>query len=324
MVRIRNYFLTTRYAAPLAILVVLVVFLAIFTPQRNFIRARNIQNLLALGPEFTIIVLGAGMLMIAGEFDLSVGSALAFTGFVFTWLLGSGVNPLLAMVLTVATGLVIGLINGVITVKAKILSFITTLGAMMLWRGLTLILTRGAQLPVRLGEHVLFTTVLTGRILGYFPMPAVWFIILALILGVILHRNRYGNWIYATGNQPMAARAMCINTDMVKIISFMTLSGLVAFAAVIQTVRVAAFSSRIGTDWELKVIAACVVGGTSLFGGRGSMGGIFCGALIVIIIENALTVARLPYEWTFMVYGIVIMFSALLDLFIESRRLKLT
>ncbi len=321
---IRNYFLTTKYAGPLAIFIALIVALAIFTPENNFIRPGNIINLLSFGPEFTIIVLGAGILMISGEFDLSVGSVLAFTGFIFTWLYGLGVNPFLALLLTIGCGVGIGLINGLITVKAKILSFVATLGAMMIWRGLTLIFTEGNQIPAQTSKNPFFTKLLTGELFGFFPMPAVWFLVFAIVLGLILHKNRYGNWIYATGNHPTAARAMCINTDMVKIISFMTVSGLVAFAAVMQTVRVAAFSSRIGTDWELKVIAACVVGGTSLLGGRGSMGGIFLGGLIIIVIENALTVARLPYEWTYMVYGLVIMFAALLDLYIEGRRLKLT
>jgi ribose/xylose/arabinose/galactoside ABC-type transport system permease subunit len=112
---------------------------------------------------------------------------------------------------------------------------------------------------------------------------------------------------------------MAINTDMVKITCFIIVGFLVAFAAVIQTTRLAAFSSRVGTGWELMAIAAAVVGGTSLRGGIGNMIGIFLGALIIIVIENALVLARLPYEWTFMVFGIVILFSVLLDLFIEKR-----
>lgn len=117
----------------------------------------------------------------------------------------------------------------------------------------------------------------------------------------------------------MAARSMCINTDLVKIVCFMIVSCLCAFAAVIQTTRLAAFSSRVGTGWELRAIAAAVVGGTSLRGGRGSMVGIFLGALIIMIIENALVIARLPYEWTYMAFGFVIMFSVLLDLIIEKQ-----
>lgn len=323
--RIRIYFLTKKYLGPLAIFIALVVFLAIFTPEHNFIRYENIvNNLLSFGPEFTIIVLGIGILMISGEFDLSVGSVLAFTGLIFTTLFGAGVSPFLALIITIGCGIIIGLINGIITVKAKILSFVATLGAMMFYRGLTLILSEGAQIPADTSEYTAFTNVLTGKLFGFFPMQAVWFVLFGIILALLLHKNKFGNWVFSTGSNVQAARSMCINTDMVKIVAFMLVSGLVAFAAVMQTVRVATFSSRIGTMWELRVIAASVVGGTSLLGGRGSMGGIFIGGMIIIIIENALTVGRLPYEWTYMIYGLVIMLASLLDLYIEKQKLKLT
>jgi ribose/xylose/arabinose/galactoside ABC-type transport system permease subunit len=117
----------------------------------------------------------------------------------------------------------------------------------------------------------------------------------------------------------MAARAMAINTGMVKIACFIIVGLLCGFAGVIQTTRLAAFSSRVGTEWELRAIAAAVVGGVSLRGGRGSMVGIFLGALIIMIIENMVVLARLAYEWTYMVFGLVIIFSVLLDLLIEKQ-----
>ena len=169
----------------------------------------------------------------------------------------------------------------------------------------------------------MFFSSLIGFIGGFFPAQAVWYILIALFLVFLLHKHRFGNWVFATGDNPLAARSMCINTDWVKIGCFMLVGGLVALASVIQIIRVSAFSSRVGTGWELRVIAAAVVGGTSLRGGRGTMFGIFLGACIIVVIENALVIMRLAYEWTFMVYGLVIMFAALLDLFIESRKTKL-
>ena len=167
--------------------------------------------------------------------------------------------------------------------------------------------------------HPLFTNVFIARLGDQFPAQAIWFLFFATILTLVLHFRRFGNWVYATGNNVLAARSMAINTDMVKIACFMIVGFLVAFAAVIQTARLSAFSSRVGTGWELRALAAAVVGGTSLRGGRGSMVGIFLGALIIIVIENALVLVRLPYEWTYMVFGLVIVFSVLLDLFIEKR-----
>ena len=307
----------------LAIFVFLVVLVSIFSPGYTFTTARNVKNLLAFGPELAIIVLGVGMLMIVGEFDLSVGSVLAFCSYVFSSLFAAGVHPFPAFLITMVTGGVLGFVNGVITVKAKILSFMATLGTMMLWRGLTLLFTGGVQFSCDTSGYPVFTALFTGEIGGFFPAQSVWYILIALFLVFLLHKHRFGNWVFATGDNTLAARSMCINTDWVKIGCFMLVGGLVALASVIQVVRVSAFSSRVGTGWELRVIAAAVVGGTSLRGGRGTMIGIFLGACIIVIIENALAIMRLAYEWTFMVYGLVIMFAALLDLFIENRKTKL-
>ena len=306
----------------MAIFILIVVFVSIFSPENNFIRAKNIQNLLAFGSEFGIIVLGAGMLMIAGEFDLSVGSVLAFSSFIFAALFRAGVPPLIAFILTLIGGAAMGGLNGLITVRGRILSFVATLGTMILWRGLTLIVTGGTQFPCDLTTNPAFLAAMNGRLGGYFPVQAVWFFLLAIVMYFILHKHRFGNWVYATGDNAPAARAMCIRTGLVKTISFMTVGVFVAFSSVIQISRVGSFSSRVGTDWELQVVAAAVVGGTSLLGGRGSMPGIFLGALIIIVIRNSLTILRLPYEWTFMVYGAIVLLSALLDLAIEKNKLR--
>jgi simple sugar transport system permease protein len=134
-----------------------------------------------------------------------------------------------------------------------------------------------------------------------------------------LHHRRIGNWIFATGDNAMAARAMGISTDTVKIACFMIVGTLCGFSAVIQTARLAAFSSRVGTGWELQAVAAAVVGGTSLLGGRGSLVGIFLGALIITIIDNMVGLARLAYEWTYLVFGVVTLGAVLMDLIIEKR-----
>lgn len=314
-----QFFVRFRNAGAFAIFVALVVAATIATPEQNFIRVANLQILLSLGSEFGIVVLGIGLLMIAGEFDLSVGSVLAFCSLIFTWLIELAVNPFVAALITLACGSLVGMIHGLITVKAKIVSFIATLGAMMFWRGLTLMLSGGTMRPAVIEGYPFFTSLLSGKLGGLFPAQGLWFVLFAVILWLVLHQRRFGNWIYATGDNVMAARAMAINTDMVKIVCFMIVGFLCGFTAVIQTARLAAFSSRVGTGWELRAIAAAVVGGTSLRGGRGSMVGIFLGALIVMIIENMVVLARLAYEWTYTVFGLVIILSVLLDLFIERQ-----
>ncbi len=315
-----GFFLNISSLGTIGIFLVLIIFLAFFTPERNFIQPGNIRNILLYGSEFTIIVLGAGMLMIAGEFDLSVGSVLAFCSFVFIRLFAMGINPFIVTIITLICGSVIGMINGLITTKGKILSFVATLGTMMFWRGITLMISGGVMIPLDSSELKFFTSAFIGKIGNFFPSQAIWLILFAAILGLMLHSHRFGNWVFSTGDNEKAANSMAINTDKVKIICFIIVGFLVAFTAVTQTLRVSAFSSRVGTGWELKVIAAAVIGGTSLRGGRGNMLGILIGAFIIVIIENALVIARLPYEWTYMIFGIIILFSVSLDLFIERRR----
>lgn len=317
--RILGFLSRNRIAGTVVILIAVVVVATLRSPDNNFIRVANLKNLGAFGSEFGIVALGVGLLMIAGEFDLSVGSVLAFCALVFTWTNELSLNPFIGLLITLVAGVVTGLTNGLITVRGKIVSFITTLGAMMFWRGLTLWLSGGEMRAVNLDPFSAFKALFTGDWFGFFPAQAFWFLLIAVILTILLHFRRFGNWIFSTGDNPLAARSMAINTDRVKITSFIIVGVLVAFAAVLQTTRLSAFSSRVGTGWELSAIAAAVVGGTSLRGGIGNMIGIFLGALIIIVIENALVLARLPYEWTYMAFGLVILFSVLLDLLIERR-----
>ncbi len=215
-----------------------------------------------------------------------------------------------------------GLLNGLVTVKGHIPSFITTLGAMMFWRGLTLLLSEGFPAGFDLAASPRFTAFFTGTIAGLVPVQAVWFVGFALALGAILHSHRLGNWIYSTGGNPPAARAMGIPVGRVKTLCFAIVGLLCAFVGVMQVVRVGSCFSRAGDGWELKAIAASVVGATALMGGRGSMPAIFLGALIIMIIENALVMLRITYFWTYMVFGLVIIGSVLSRTIAQRGRLR--
>ena len=314
--------MTYRSSSIFLVFVGLILFFSLFSPHYRFISHANIKILLALGPEFSIVALGVGLLMVSGEFDLSIGSILVFCSFIFIRLFEMGMNLFLAGFITLGVGALLGFLNGLITTKAHIPSFITTLGTMMLWRGLTLILSLGYTRPFNPEVSPLFCSILTGKIGGILPVQVVWFVVFGLILGAGLHFHKFGNWVYATGDNKEAARAMGINTDRVKIICFMTVGILCAFVAVMQIIRVSTFSSRAGDGWELKAIAASVVGGTSLMGGIGSMAGVFLGALTISVIENGLVILRIPYFWTYIVFGLVIISSVVSSLYLERRKLR--
>jgi len=281
----------------LLVLIGLIVVFSLLSPHFAFTSPENIKVFLALAPEFGIIALGVGLLMICGEFDLSIGSLLVFSTFIFVRLSETNLSLLLVGLIIIGVGALLGFLNGIITVKGRIPSFITTLGTMMFWRGITLLLSRGIQRPFTSEASLFFRSVFTGEVAGII-------------------------WVYATGDNKEAARAMGINTDMVKIICFIIVGILCAFVAMIQIIRVGSFSSRVGQGWELKAVAASVVGGTSLMGGIGSMVGIFCGTFIIIVIENALTMLRISYSWTYVVFGLVIISSVLVNFYMEKRRLR--
>lgn len=170
------------------------------------------------------------------------------------------------------------------------------------------------------GVSPFFMGAFTSEVFGV-PAQILWFAGLALALGLILHKHRFGNWIYASGDNEPAAREMGINTHLTKTICFMMVGLLCALASVMQILRVGSFFSRAGDGWELKAIAAAVLGGVSLRGGIGSMPGAVLGAFAIIFIENAITTLRIDYFWTYVVEGAIIVLYTLATIGVQRLRL---
>jgi len=159
---------------------------------------------------------------------------------------------------------------------------------------------------------------LNGKI-GNIPVQTIWFVAFAIILGIILHFHRFGNWIYATGDNQEAARAMGINTNLVKIICFMIVGVLCAFAGCMQSVRLGSFAATQGVGSELRAMAACVIGGTSLRGGIGSMMGVFLGILTLHILDNGLVLMRVPVFGVNAFIGLATIFFVLLNSYLDRK-----
>jgi len=290
----------------------------LLSPGYYFTTWDNIKIIMVMGSEFCIVLLGVGLLMISGEFDLSVSSTLLFCSLVFLKLCRSQVDLFLSALIVFAVGLFIGLVNGLVTVKGRIPSFITTLGTMMLWAGITSIFSPpGAERSITISV-LTFSSIFIGEVAGV-PVQFLWLTLFALMLGIVLHFHRFGCWIYATGGNKEAARAMGIKTDMVKTICFMLVGFLCAFSAIMQTIHAESFFVGIGTGWNLMAIAGSVIGGASLFGGRGNMPGIILGGLIISIIENGLTMLGVSYFWAWAVYGSLILSFVLFYMHLEKR-----
>jgi simple sugar transport system permease protein len=310
----------TRSMSTFIIAAILFALFSIFSPGKYFASPDNLLIFLSTEAEFAVIALAVGVLMIAGEFDLSVGSVLAFCSLTFIKLLGAGVNAVLALLLTMLVGMLVGLFHGIITVKAQIPSFITTLGGLMLWRGITLFWSGGLQQGLELEKIPGLYAAIGGATFGFIPVQFIWLLGITVVAIFFMSYHKVGNWVSVTGDNKLAAKAMGINTDRIKIACFMLVGAAVGFVGIMQMFRSGTFTARAGEALELSAVAAAVVGGTALTGGIGSIAGVFWGAMVISLIENGLVMMRIPYWWTFSVFGGIIIFSVIIAKIIEARR----
>lgn len=288
--------------------------------QHKFLCADVLRTMFTAAPELGIIVIGVTLLMIAGEFDLSVGSVSGFSALIAVELYVFGLNPFLALAIVLGMSLAIGAVSGLITVKSGVPSFIVTLGMLMLWRGVIYILTAGSTLRFPVGKtHPAFHNLFTGNLVGI-PVQFLWFVLIAVVSALILNHHRFGNHIYATGGNVEAAKAMGVNTNRTKVICFMLVGALSAFAGVLRASRVRGFYVQQGSGMELMAIAAAVVGGTSLFGGVGTTIGALIGVLVITFLEYGLIVSRVPGYWFRAILGILIILVAVVNWLVEKRR----
>ena len=279
--------------------------IAIFSLMNGqFLSQENLFVMLKTMPELGLIAIGMTMLIIAGEFDLSVGSTFALSPFIMAYLTETaGVNPVLAFLLGVASGVAIGFINGIITTKIGIPSFITTLGTMMAFRGVVLLASSG--FPEAYDRQRPVARFFTSDVSG-FPVQVFWFIAAAIVIWVLLENHRFGNRTYVTGGNRSASVAMGIPVDRVKIINFMIVGGLAALAGAIQVFRMGSAYSNAGNGLELSAIAAVVIGGTMLSGGAGTVVGTVMGTIILFTVENILILSRAPAFWFRFFVGVIV------------------
>lgn len=283
----------------LAGLLLLAVLVILFQLRSGgvFLSANNMRGILGLLPEAALVALGVTLLMICGEFDLSVGSVFALMPMTMAVLFVSGVPFWPAVLAGLALCAFVGFLNGWITIKFDIPSFITTLGMMFMARSLTVVVSGGFPPRIRPGEvpSWLFTGFVDSA--GFVRASVLWFIAIAVLMAVLLSRTNFGNWVRATGGFLPAAQAMGIPTARVKITCFMICSVLAGFAGMIQALRLNSFLPSMGMGMELQAVAAAVIGGTSLMGGIGSILGGLIGATIIRIMDNGMVMSQIDASW---------------------------
>lgn len=314
-------FISSREIVIFSAVILLVVIFYFTSTDHAFVSGSSIETMLIMGAEFGIFTIGVAMLMIAGEFDLSTGSILGFSAYGAAILYSLGLNPFLALFISLGGGAVIGAINGLITTRGGVPSFIATLGMMWFWRGVLYVISAGRPIVFRTEEtNPLFESIFTGKIGGVIPIQFVWFILFTVILSLILTRHRFGNHVFATGGDKITARAMGINTTRTKIICFVLVGVLCAFAGVMQSTRLNSAYASQGLYYELTAIAAAVIGGTSLFGGTGTIVGAALGIMTVRIIYTGLLTSRVPGAWFKAVVGLVLVIVVIFNILLEKRK----
>jgi simple sugar transport system permease protein len=244
-----------------------------------------------------MITLGMTLLMIAGEFDLSVGSVFGFAP-VLMWTLYNAhfTSLLVGFLVAIGVAALIGFANGWLVTRLRIPSFLVTLGMLLVVRGTALYLTSG--FPQRTWSA---TSFLTNVIVGEFPLgelriytSLLWFAGLAILSGYVLTETKTGNWIQASGGNPEAARARGVQVGRTKIILFVLAAIISAYAGITSSIRVSAANPNSGTGYELEVIAMVVIGGTTLSGGRGTIIGTVIGVLILRVMRNGIVLIGVP------------------------------
>lgn len=319
----RKFNRMVRRVPEVGIFSTLALLVAVFSiGSENFRTVESYTSILTVAANVGIVALGAGFLMIAGEFDISVGSVYLIATLFFAQMANAGVIPWLAFVVTLVLCAGIGTINGLITVNLRIPSFIVTLAAMMFYRGMHIILTRGFSVSYKADKE--FLDVIAGLTFSLMRNTVIWWILLAVVLQIVLTKTRYGNWVLATGGDANAARNSGVPVSRVKVANFALCSLLAGFAGATNMARFLTSQSQLGMGMEFEAITAAVIGGTLLMGGKGSMAGAVMGAIFVSVIRSGLIFFGYSSYIYMPVTGIILMLAVIINRGFSAFRLQVT
>jgi ribose transport system permease protein len=277
-----------------------------------FASVRNIENVLQSATIIAVVAIGQTFVILVAGIDLSVASVLVLSSVLSVGLVNFyGWPPGLAILAAIVAGMLIGLVNGLAVTKLRIPALIATLATMTIGRGLAFIFSGGTNIaPV----PDIFVKLEYSRVLGI-PSVILLTLVLAIVAQVVLSRTKFGRSVYATGGNPLAARLAGIKTERVVILCFVISGFMAAVAGLLITARFEAGAATAAQGMELAVIAAVVIGGVSLFGGEGNIGGMLLGVILLGMVQNAVNLLNVPPNWDSVVSGLVIAAAAALDVY---------
>jgi len=290
----------------------LFMWFVLFITNDNFGTYLNIKSILRESAFVGICAIGMTLCIISGNFDLSVGSMIALLAVETVWLIGR-IGLLPTFICVMATGFVFGLFNGLVVVKLRIPAFIATLGTFYIFRAAAYLVTGGA--PVKFSEKW-FTVWGNGTILSL-PIPFVVFVVLTVIGTIILRHMPFGRYILAIGNSEKASKIAGINIHLTKILIFAFVGLFTAISAILISARLWSANPKMLSGYEFKVIAAVVLGGTFLTGGKGSIVNTFFSSIFFVTISNAMTLFRVDSFLIQIVTGLILLLAFSLN-FVRS------
>lgn len=296
------------------IFLVLVIALTCLKP--SFIQPSNLVNILKQASINGILSFGMMFVIIAGGFDMSVGSTVAFAG-ILAAMMGQGQYPLFVpLIVALIAGLAVGIVNGVGVAVGDLPPFIMTLGTMTAVRGLALLISNGKPIT---GISAEYKAIAASSVFGV-PMLAVFLVIVILICSFILAKTVYGRRVYACGGNLLAARVAGINTTKIRVSTFAIAGLLAGFCGFLMTSRVTIGQPTAAESYEMDAITACVVGGVSMSGGVGKPWGVVIGALLITVIANGLDILGVSSHWQKIVKGVIIVIAVLIDVKGKSKK----
>lgn len=301
----------------LAGLALLMIAFSILTPK--FFTVDNLLTITLQMSIYCLLALGICYVLLVGGAELSAGSIVGLTGMTFVITMQGGLPFIPALLLTILVGLAVGICNGFMVAKMKLIPFIATLGMQYIGRGLCQIVANGKSVSLRSavpneGLYKAFMFIGSGRILGPIPTATVIVVIFLIIHYIILNKTSFGRKVYAVGSNAEAARLSGIKTDKIIILCYLLSAFMATMAGLLYTMRVTVAQPATGVGYEFEGIAACVIGGISMMGGEGSVVGALIGATTLAVMRNGMNLVGINTYWQNVITGIVIVGAVYLDM----------
>ncbi|MCA9904014.1 MAG: ABC transporter permease [Anaerolineae bacterium] len=302
----------------LAVFLLLWVFFILAAPN-TFLAPEIYASFMATVPFFGIVALPLTMVVIAGDIDLSFPSIMAVGTVTFIGVFDATQNVWIAFIACLLAGFLVGLINGLLVVRIGIPSLIATIGTQFFWRGVVLVVREGKSAVLVEPKNSLLGQILVGKLFGYIPMQMVWFVLIAILVWYILNRHRFGAHVYLIGDNEQSARLMGVRVERTRILLFAFVGVAAAFAGIVASLHVVNFFTTLGEGHLLTTLASIFLGGTSVFGGVGTVIGTFIATFIIGSINAGIVAIGLTGFWTQLIYGLIITVSVAMHTLLRKR-----